>query len=185
LTITNLSFILLECDRLFVFSEGKKMTRLLAACRYLMVLPVIGCVLLTAGTMLMGVLRIYAAGNELVREGDLSAKAVKAMSLAVIEIIDLFLVGTVAYIVAVGLYKLFISDSDISLPIRIKIRSLQDLEIKIVGVVVVALAVAFFGQAVAASDPATLLHSGGGIALMIAALAFFMRHGNKETGPDS
>jgi uncharacterized membrane protein YqhA len=166
-------------------SEGEEMMRFLAACRYLMVLPVIGCVLLTAGAVSMGMGRIFVVGIQLIRAGDLSAKAAKEMSLAVIEIIDVFLVGTVAYIAAVGLYKLFISDTDIALPIRLKIRSLQDLENKIVGVVVVALAVAFFGQAVAESDPATLLRYGGGIALVIAALAFFMGYGEKDSNPDN
>ena len=97
------------------------------------------------------------------------------MSLAVIEIIDLFLVGTVAYIAAVGLYKLFISNTEIELPMRLKIEGLKDLENKIIGVVIAALAVTFLGQAVNADQPETLLHFGGGIALVVAALAFFMR----------
>ena len=159
------------------------MTRFLAACRYLLVVPIIGCVLLTAGIVLMGMARILVTGAQVVREGDLSAKAAKMMSLAVIEIIDLFLVGTVAYITAVGLYKLFISNAEIELPVRLKIHSLKDLEDKIIGVVVAALAVAFFGQAVGASDMSALLNYGGGIALMIASLAFFTRQGDKKSGP--
>jgi uncharacterized membrane protein YqhA len=159
------------------------MTRFLAACRYLLVIPIIGCVILTGGIVLMGMARILVTGAQVVREGDLSAKAAKMMSLAVIEIIDLFLVGTVAYITAVGLYKLFISNAEIELPVRLKIHSLKDLEDKIIGVVVAALAVAFFGQAVGASDMSVLLNYGGGIALVIAALAFFTRQGDKKSGP--
>ena len=92
------------------------MTRFLAACRHLLIIPVIGCVFLTAGTVLMGIVRIVTAGAKLVRAGDYSAKAAKIMALAVIEIIDLFLVATVAYITAVGLYRLFISNTKIELP---------------------------------------------------------------------
>ncbi len=161
------------------------MTRFLAACRYLLVLPIIGCVLLAAGIVLMGMGRILITGTELVRDGDMSAKAAKMMSLAAIEIIDLFLIATVSYITAVGLYKLFISNSEIELPVRLNINNLKNLENKIIGVIVAALAVAFFGQVVATSDPAVLLHYGGGIALMIAALAFFMRQGNDENGTGS
>ena len=98
---------------------------------------------------------------------------------------ELFLVGTVAYIVAVGLYKLFISSTRIELPTRLKINSLKDLEDKIIGVVVAALAVAFLGQAAGSGEPAALLNYGGGIALVIAALAFFMRQNSKDAGPDS
>ncbi len=106
------------------------------------------------------------------------------MSLAVIEIIDLFLIGTVAYIAAVGLYKLFIGGTEIQLPIARKIRTLKDLEDKILGILVAALAVAFLGQAAGAEEPAALLNYGGGIALVIVALTFFMRHGTKDTSSE-
>jgi uncharacterized membrane protein YqhA len=157
----------------------------LAACRYLLIVPIFGCVLLTAGIVVMGMARIFTAGAELVRDADLSAKAAKMMSLAVIEIIDLFLIGTVSYITAVGLYKLFISDMEMALPIRLKIYSLQDLEAKVIGVIVLALAVMFLGQAIATSEPETLLNYGGGIALVVAALAFFMRQSDKGGDQDS
>ena len=159
------------------------MTRFLAACRFLLVIPVIGCVVLTAGVVLMGVGRIATAGATLLRAGDFSAKASKTMSLAVIEIIDLFLVGTVAYIAAVGLYKLFISNAEIELPMRLKINTLKDLEDKIIGVIVAALAVAFLGQAAGSSEPAALLNYGGGIALVIVALALFVRQNGKGSEP--
>jgi uncharacterized membrane protein YqhA len=160
------------------------MTRFLATCRYLLIVPVIGCIILTAGTVIMGIVRIVTAGAKLVRAGDYSAKAAKIMSLAVIEIIDLFLVATVAYITAAGLYKLFISDRRIELPTRLKINSLKDLEDKIIGVVVAALAVAFLGQAAGSDEPAALLNYGGGIAVVIAALAFFIRTDGKDKDPD-
>ena len=156
------------------------MTRFLAACRHLLIIPVVGCVLLTAGVVIMGMGRIVTAGVALARAGDFSGKAVKLMSLAVIEIIDLFLVGTVAYITAIGLYKLFISSTDVELPMRLKIRNLKDLENKIIGVIVAALAVAFLGKAAGVDQPEALLNYGGGIALVIAALAFFTREGEKE-----
>ena len=159
------------------------MTRFLVACRFLMVIPIIGCVLLTTGVVLMGLGRIVTAGVQLARAGDFSAKAAKTMSLAVIEIIDLFLIGTVAYIAAVGLYKLFISDAKIELPMRLKINSLKDLEDKIIGVLVAALAVAFLGQAAGSETPDALLNYGGGIALVVAALAFFMGQGGKSADP--
>ena len=159
------------------------MTRFLMACRFLLVIPVIGCVLLTAGVVIMGMGRIVTAGVKFVLAGDFGAKAAKTMSLAVIEIIDLFLIGTVAYIAAVGLYKLFISDTEVDLPMARKIRTLKDLENKIIGVIVAALAVAFLGHATASDDPAALLSYGGGIALVIAALAFFMRQNGKDGGP--
>jgi uncharacterized membrane protein YqhA len=139
---------------------------------------------LTAGVVFMGLGRIVTAGIELARAGDLSQKAAKTMSLAVIEIIDLFLVGTVSYITAVGLYKLFISKEKIQLPMRLKIEGLKDLEDKIIGVVIAALAVSFLGQAVNTNQPETLLHYGGGVALVVAALAFFMSQNAEDPDRD-
>ena len=161
------------------------MTRFLAACRYLLIVPVIGCLFLTLGTVIMGIVRIFTGGANVVRAGDYGPKAAKILALAVIEIIDLFLVATVAYITAAGLYRLFISKTQIELPTRLKINSLKDLEDKIIGVVVAALAVAFLGQAAGSEEPAALLNYGGGIALVIAALAFFISYGggkDKDSG---
>jgi uncharacterized membrane protein YqhA len=158
------------------------MRRFLAACRFLLVVPVVGCVFLTAGVVIMGVGRIGTAGVKLLTEADFSAKSAKIMSLAVIEIIDLFLIGTVSYIAAVGLYNLFIGGTGIELPMRIKINTLKDLEDKIIGVIIAALAVAFLGQAAGSDEPAALLNYGGGIAVVIAALAFFMRQADRGDG---
>lgn len=105
------------------------------------------------------------------------------MSIAVIEIIDLFLVATIAYITAIGLYKLFIDKKNIQFPIRIQINSLNDLENKIVGVIIAALAVAFLGTAAGTADPSSILNYGGGIAMVIAALAFFLKY-NKDDKKD-
>jgi uncharacterized membrane protein YqhA len=162
------------------------LTRFLAACRYLMVIPVIGCVILTAAAFIMGAGRIFTGGEQILQAGNFSPKAAKAMALAVLEIIDLFLIATVAYIAAVGLYKLFIVDRELDLPMARKITNLKDLEDKIIGVIVAALAVAFLGQAAEGGEvPENLLGYGGGIALVIGALAYFTRQVGNRSDPDN
>lgn len=153
--------------------------RFLSACRFLLAVPVLGCVLLTAGVVAVGFARIVGVTGEVLGAGDYSQAAAKSMALAVIEIIDLFLIGTVSYITAVGLYKLFIGTREVRLPARLNIESLQDLENKIIGVIVAALAVAFLGQAAGPGDVTALLNYGGGIAVVIAALAYFTGKGGK------
>jgi uncharacterized membrane protein YqhA len=157
----------------------RRMKRFLAACRYILIVPVIGCLSLTVALVLMGMGRVFAAVADLVRGGNFSSKAAKTLSLAAIEIIDLFLVGTVAYIAAIGLYKLFISNVEIALPMRLKINSLKDLEYTLCGVLVVAMGVAFLGQAIGSTESASLLSYGAGIALVIVALALFVFFGEK------
>ena len=160
------------------------MKKLLVISRYLLLLPVIGSLILTLVTVLMGIARVVRMSIEILRQWDFSAKAGKLVATVVIETIDLFLVATVAYITALGLYKLFISNEKIGLPIRLKINTLKDLEDKIIGVIVAAMAVAFLGHVATGYDIKSTLYLGGGIALVIVALAFFTKYtedpGKKE-----
>jgi uncharacterized membrane protein YqhA len=163
--------------------DKNMIAKFLLASRYLLVIPVIGSVIMTAGAVIMGFGRIVTAVKRLQELGGFSPKASKLMSIAVIEIIDLFLVATIAYITAIGLYKLFIDKKNIQFPIRIQINSLNDLENKILGVIIAALAVAFLGTAAGTADPSSILNYGGGIAMVIAALAFFLKY-NKDDEKD-
>ncbi len=155
------------------------MEKLLINCRFLLVIPVIGCIMLTIGAIFIGIARIVTTSIAFFNDPVFSAKMSKALALSIIEIIDLFLIATVAYIVAVGLYKLFISAEIFEFPSQLKINTLQDLEAKIIGVIIAALAVAFLGQAASTDDIASLLNYGGGIALVIVALTYFMSNINK------
>jgi uncharacterized membrane protein YqhA len=159
------------------------MDKILNALRHLIILPVIGSVILAIGAAIMGIGRIYTGMIYRFSVFDFSAKTAKAVSIAIIEIIDLFLVATVSYIAAVGLYKLFIN-KDFKLPGLMKIASLNDLESKIIGVIAAALAVAFLGEAAAASGAGVgeeVFYYGGGIAFVISALALFVK---LNSGPD-
>ena len=145
--------------------------------RFLLVLPVVGSLLLATGVVIMGLGVIFVQGWETIKAAEFSLKAAKTLSVTVIQTIDLFLVGALGYITAVGLYKLFISTQEEQLLKRIKIENLVDLENKIVGVVVAALAVAFLGDATGESSASTetVFHSGIGIALVIGALCLFTK----------
>ena len=149
--------------------------RILEISRFLLVLPVIGSLLLTVAVVFMGLGLILVRGWDLLTNPEFNDKMGKVLSVAVIQAIDLFLVGALGYITAVGLYKLFISQKEEQLLKRIKIENLADLENKIIGVVVAALAVGFLGHAVEAADAQTVLHTGVGIALVIGALCLFIK----------
>jgi uncharacterized membrane protein YqhA len=149
--------------------------KLLESSRYLLVLPVIGSLLLTAAVVIVGLGTIVAQVWKLFESGEFGAKAAKQLTLTVIQTIDMFLVGAISYIVAVGIYKLFISQADEQLLKGIRIEKLDDLENKIIGVVVVALAVGFLGKAEEAVDMQALLQGGVGIAVVIGALCLFLK----------
>jgi len=151
------------------------MRKLLVASRFLLILPVIGSLLLMVGVVVMGLGVVLTQGWNLLRQGEFSPKGAKQLTLTVIESIDMFLVGAISYIVAVGLYKLFISQDEQQILKRVKIEKLADLENKIIGVVVVAMAVAFLGKATEAVDALAVLQGGIGVAVVIAALCVFLK----------
>ncbi|HEX2280533.1 MAG TPA: YqhA family protein, partial [Thermomicrobiales bacterium] len=117
------------------------------------------------------------AWNEIVNfdPNDLGGRHSRIESLAVdlIEITDVILLGTVLYIVALGLYQLFI-DQSLALPRWLKVNNLTDLKRDLIGVVVVLLGVSFLGEVVKGEDKNLLLPFGAGIALVIAALGFIL-----------
>ena len=76
--------------------------------------------------------------------------------------------------------KLFIGGPEVRLPMRLQISTLKELEDKIIGILVAALAVAFLGHAAGGDEARALLNYGGGIALVIAALAYFTSQGGKK-----
>ncbi len=153
-----------------------KILRTIIDCgRFPLILPIIGALLLTVGVVVMGLGVILVQGWNLIQAGEFSQKASKQLTITVIETIDLFLVGSISYITAVGIYKLFISEKEEQLLLRVKIESLDDLEHKIIGVVIAALAVAFLGFASEAEDALSILQSGAGIALVIGGLCLFIK----------
>lgn len=142
--------------------------------RYLLVVPVIGSILLTIGVVLMGAAVIVERAWHLLDKGEFSLKAAKQMSYTVVLTINFFLVGALAYITAVGFYNLLVTEKNEQLLPRIKIVKLKDLEDKIIGVVVAALAVSFLGEVSEATQMVDILHAGTGIALVIGAIFLFM-----------
>jgi uncharacterized membrane protein YqhA len=146
---------------------------ILSASRYLVVIAVLGSLAAAAALFVYGIAETVAVIAEAVAKMEVSSKGAKALALAFIEIVDLFLLGTVLLMIALGFYELFIS-SDLKLPEWLQFRTFDDLKLKLVGVVVVVLAVLFLGHVVGWNGERDLLRLGAGIALVIAALTYFL-----------
>jgi uncharacterized membrane protein YqhA len=112
---------------------------------------------------------------------EISSQNSKKLVVSMIEVIDLFLLGTVFYITALGLYELFISD-DIEVPEWLEIQTIDDLKGKLISVVVVVLGVLFLGQAVTWDGQTNLLPFGASIGLVIASLTYFLSGQHKTVG---
>jgi uncharacterized membrane protein YqhA len=108
------------------------------------------------------------------RRGEaVSAAGAKVLALSLIEVTDVFLIGIVLFIIALGLYALFVDDT-LPLPPWLEIHDLDDLKAKLISVVVAVLAVLFLGEVVKWDGERPLLGFGAGIALVIAALTLFL-----------
>ncbi len=150
------------------------LNRVLAATRYLMIIPVIGSFVGATALLVYGGAETLQLIQKTLAAGEVSRSGAKSLAIEFIEIIDLFLLGTVFYIIAFGLYELFI-EADIGLPDWLEIRTLDDLKNKLVKVVIVVLGVLFLGHVVSWSGSDDVLYLGGGIAVVVAALTWFLK----------
>lgn len=149
------------------------MNNLLSLSRFMIMLAVIGSLIAAVTVLVYGFAEAVQLVITTIEAGEVSRKGAKALSLEFIEIVDLFLLGTVFLIISVGLYELFIDDN-VRLPSWLEIKTLDDLKNKLVGVVIVVLAVLFLGQVVSWDGSRDLLGFGVACALMIAALTYFL-----------
>ena len=146
---------------------------ILAKSRYLVLAAVLGSLAAALALFAYGLAESVVVVFDVVGRADVSSKGAKLLALAFIEIVDLFLLGTVLLMIALGLYELFIN-ADIELPEWLQVRTFDDLKNKLVGVVIVVLAVLFLGLVVSWDGERDLLRVGAAIALVIAALTYFL-----------
>jgi len=97
---------------------------------------------------------------------------------------DYALLATVLYVLALGLYSLFVDDR-VPMPVWLRIHDLGHLKELLAGVVVVAIAVIFLGQALTWDGTTDLLAPGLASAAVIAALALFLWQAARERHMES
>lgn len=149
---------------------------LLSATRYLIIIAVL-CTLIGATTLLLyGAKETISVVAALFAGEGLKAKA---LILSFIELTDLFLLATVLYVIAIGLFELFVDDR-MDLPNWLEIHDLNDLKEKLIGVLIVVMGVLFLGQVVTWDGQRDLLQYGAGNALVIAALTYFLSQKPKK-----
>ena len=146
--------------------------RILARSRYLMLIAVFGSFAASVTLLIYGALETLITIGHTVRAPVSSANS-KQLILSCIEVVDLFLLATVFYITALGLYELFI-DERIKVPDWLEIHTIDDLKTKLTSVIVVVLSVLFLSEVVRWNGGTNILPLGAGIALVIAALTYFL-----------
>ena len=154
--------------------------RVLSTSRYLIFLAVIAILAAATSLLIYGVWETFGIIRSILDPALTGPKGSKALVLAFIEVTDLFLLATVLYVIAIGLFELFVDDR-LDLPNWLEIRNLDDLKQKLIGVMIVVMGVVFLGQVVTWDGQRDLLGYGGGIAVVIAALTYFLSQQPKKS----
>jgi uncharacterized protein (TIGR00645 family) len=155
--------------------------RILRISRYLLVIAVIGSYIISAILIVYGAaLLIHILIGIFTSQPQFGTNADRYLMLECIQLIDIFLLGTAFYIVALGLYELFIQRLP-STPGWLIIHDIEDLKAKLLGVIVVILSVFFLEQAINWNGSRDILDLGIGEALMIGAIVLTIAFHGQHT----
>jgi len=144
------------------------MKKILGLTRYAVVVPalasILGALLLMAqGSISMVMVVVDAVSTE---------PTLKDTIVDVLTAVDAILLGTVLLVIGYGLYELFI-DAEIDVPLWLRVRDLDDLKSKLIGVVVAIIAVVFVGVFVDSNRAADVISYGVGAGALVVGLAVF------------
>ena len=148
------------------------MGRVIAAARYIAVIGVVFGLVAALAAFGWGSYKTISVIVQLVH-GE-----VDGMAVALVAVMDAFLIASGLLIFALGLYELFIGD--IALPSWLVIRDLDALKGKVAGIVILAMAVSFLERLETHADPRDVLFSGIAVALVSGALVFLTRLGQSH-----
>src|SRR5436190_21188611 len=116
--------------------------RVLASSRYFVAAAVVGSFLSAVVLIISGFIAVVHISWEALRHPDTDVAKAKHLAVDFMQLIDVFLLGTALYIIALGLYELFV-DPELPMPSWLRIHDFDHLEEKLISVIIVLLAVTF------------------------------------------
>jgi uncharacterized membrane protein YqhA len=154
------------------------MRQILGLTRYAVIVPAIAAII--------GALLLMAQGSiemvVVVYESVTTDTYLKDTIVDVLTAVDAILLGTVLLVIGYGLYELFI-DPELPVPAWLRVRDLDDLKSKLIGVVVAIIAVVFVGVFVDSNRADEVLAYGLGAGALVAGLAVFALATRKSDKP--
>jgi uncharacterized membrane protein YqhA len=144
------------------------MKRILGLTRYVVFVPAIASIIGAVLLMAQGSLEIL----QVVFIALTSEFGLKETIVEVLTAVDAILLGTVLLVIGYGLYELFI-DTEIEVPLWLRVEDLDDLKSKLIGVVVAILAVVFVGVFVDSNRSDDVISYGVGAGALVVGLAIF------------
>lgn len=150
------------------------MSKLLEKSRYLAIIGVLGLLVAALAAFAWGTLQTVQTVALVVQ----SLGADKGITVALLQIVDSFLIATTLLIFSVSLYELFIGD--LPMPEWMVAHSLHDLKTKLSSMIVMVMAVKFVEKLVEVKNYGDILYFGAAITLVSAALIAFAYFGHKD-----
>jgi uncharacterized membrane protein YqhA len=141
--------------------------------RYIVFIAVVAALIASTALILYEAVVVAEVIFNAVSQGGILPKPGRTLAVGLIEAIDVFLIAIVALIIGLGLHVLFVDDT-LPLPRWLKIDDLGDLKRHLVSILIAVLAVLFLREAVERAGDLDLLKLAAALALMIAALVFFL-----------
>lgn len=152
--------------------EARPIENSIGATRLMILLAIAGTGLSALAMMVYGVIAVVKIIWHAFAHSGFDMDGAKHLAVELIEMTDLFLLGMVLYVVAIGMYQLFINP-EIGIPSWMRVDSLDDLKTQLINVIAVLLAVSFLAVAVSWTSDRSILYFGIAIAIVILALAAY------------
>lgn len=148
--------------------------RIVASSRYLMIIAVLGVLLAATALLIYGAITTVDLVRDTIVASKVSVKDAKSLAITAVTLVDVYLLSGALFIIALGLYELFIDDN-LPLPSWLSVNDLDGLKYKLASVIIIVLAVLFLEQVVAWNGEWTLLALAGSMTMVIGVLIFYMR----------
>lgn len=158
--------------------------RLFASSTVFISIAVIGTLISAVTLLVYGLLTAVKIVIDTIEEAHISVDGAKDLAVEFIELTDLFLLGTVLYVVALGLYQLFI-DERLPTPGWLVIGTLDELKERLISGIIVLMAVSFLGDLVTWEKASDIFYVGIGTAVIIVGLGAYvvLAHRAEKAGP--
>jgi uncharacterized membrane protein YqhA len=150
------------------------MSKLLEKSRYLAIIGVLGLLVAAIAAFVWGIFQTVQAVALIVN----SLGADKSITVALVQIVDSFLIATTLLIFSISLYELFIGEVDV--PEWMVAHDLHDLKTKLSSLIIMVMAVKFVEKLVDVKDYGNVLSFGVAVTLVSAALIAFGYFSHKD-----
>jgi uncharacterized membrane protein YqhA len=161
--------------------EAGRFVRLLAHSRIVVLLGAFASLVAAVVLLAQSALAVLKISWESFTDGEIGHEAVEHLAVEFLGVVDAILLGTVLYIIALGLYELFF-EPDLPVPEWLRFRELSELKESLIEVIVVLLGVIFVARAVVWTGGDEILNFGLATAAVILALGVLLVIGHVRRG---